>query len=90
MLLAIVFIVAQTRRYPIYVSNRSFFQSRVRFVSAHKINFGMEKMIYTNTNHKFVFVYHKHKKSFGIAPHSQRLTAAATKKQQLAIVSIAD
>jgi hypothetical protein len=25
-------------------------------------------MSYTNTNHKFVFVYHKHKKSFGIAP----------------------
>jgi hypothetical protein len=29
----------------------------VRFVSAHKINFGTEKMSYTNTNHKFVFVY---------------------------------
>ncbi len=54
--------------YPIYVSNISFFQSRVRFVLAHKINFGTEKMSYTNTNHKFVFVYHKHKKSFGIAP----------------------
>jgi hypothetical protein len=40
----------------------------VRFVLAHKINFGTEKMSYTNTNHKFVFVYHKHKKSFGIAP----------------------
>ncbi len=37
-------------------------------MSAHKINFGTEKMSYTNTNHKFVFVYHKHKKSFGIAP----------------------
>ncbi len=37
-------------------------------MSAHKINFGMEKKSYTNTIHKFVFVYHKHKKSFGIAP----------------------
>ncbi len=37
-------------------------------MSAHKINFGTEKMSYTNTNHKFVFVYHKHKKSYGIAP----------------------
>ncbi len=42
-------------------------------MSAHKINFGMEKMSYTNTNHKFVFVYHKHKKSFGIAPVDNHL-----------------
>ncbi len=40
-------------------------------MSAHKINFGTEKMSYTNTNHKFVFVYHKHKQSFGIAPISE-------------------
>ncbi len=40
-------------------------------MSAQKINFGTEKMSYTNINHKFVFVYHKHNKSFGIAPLSQ-------------------
>ncbi len=41
-------------------------------MSAHKINFGKEIMSYTNTNHKFVFVYHKHKKSFWIAPRWQK------------------
>ncbi len=40
----------------------------MRFVSARKINFGMEKMSYTNTKHQLVFVYHKQKKSLGIAP----------------------
>jgi hypothetical protein len=35
-----------------YVSDVSFFLSRVRFVSAHKINFQTEKMSYTNTKHK--------------------------------------
>jgi hypothetical protein len=35
-----------------YVSDVNFFQSRVRFVLAHKIDFGTEKMSYTNTNHK--------------------------------------
>jgi hypothetical protein len=29
-----------------------FFQSQVKFVSAHKIDFGTEKMSYTNTNQK--------------------------------------
>jgi hypothetical protein len=39
--------------YPIDVSDVSFFQLRVRFVSAHTINFGTEKMSYTTTNHKY-------------------------------------
>ncbi len=45
-------------------------ESRVRFVSMHKNNFGTANLCVTNTNHIFVFVTHKHKINFGNAPLS--------------------
>jgi hypothetical protein len=72
-------LVVRSARYPMFLCcilfmypMQVFCQLRVRFVSAHKINFGTEKMSYTNTKHKSVFVYHKHKKSFGITPLSDQ------------------
>ncbi len=43
-------------------------QSQRTYASAHKQSFGNKNDFYHKHKHKFAFVSHKHKKSFGIAP----------------------
>ena len=45
-----------------------FSESRVRFVLIHKTNFGDEKFVQQKHKPHFVFVSHKHKINFGVAP----------------------
>jgi hypothetical protein len=45
-------------------------QSQRTYALAHKQSFGNKKEFYHKHNHKFAFVNHKHKNSFGIAPMS--------------------
>jgi hypothetical protein len=46
-------------------------ESRTLFMPARKINFGTRNLCITNTYHLYVFVIHKRKINFGIAPMYQ-------------------